>query len=355
MPSLPPPARRTSPTARSVIGLILLLLLILIGHSAWRVHGLKLDATTHAAFELQLLAIFVLVLLAAWLTEHWLLRDLRRITSDMERFDTSSGFSSTQTGDDAKPRHAPAEVQQIERALSQLQSQMAQQLQQDQARVNALESEVKRQAAALAASEQILEMQRGELARLSRHDKLTGLINRLEFDERMRREFKRCQRSRNDLALAVLDLDHMRGYNEAMGRDAGNALLRQFCELMEQHFKRDTDLLARLDDNAFAALLPSMDAALAQSRLDALREEWRDLQQPGGPDANPPVVTLSIGLAVMTPRDPYLGATALLQAAEEALYFAKHTGRDRLSRAPEARHQEGLTRGREPVLPTTAR
>lgn len=355
MPSSTPTVRHTSPTARSVIGLILLLLLVLIGHSAWQMHGLNLDAATHMAFQLQLLAIFVLVLLAAWLTERWLLRDLRRITSDMERFDGSSGFPSTQIDESHTPRHAPAEVQQIQRALSQLQGQMALQLQQDQARVNALESEVKRQAAALAASEQILEMQRGELARLDRHDKLTGLINRREFDERMRREFKRCQRARSNLALAVVDLDHLKAFNETQGRESGNALLRQFCDLLEQHFKRDTDLLARLDDNEFAALLPGMDAALAQSRLEQLQEDWRELQQSRDFAPSPAMVTLSIGLAVLTPRDPYLGATALLQAAEEALYLAKHAGRDRLSRAPDAGPASTLSRGRAPALPSTAR
>lgn len=174
-----------------------------------------------------------------------------------------------------------------------------------------------------------LEANQRELANLARTDALTGIANQRAFEEALRREFKRAQRMRGLLAVAVLDLDQFKQYNQTHGTAAGDAALQRVAGLLNERFKRDTDLVARLGGEEFAALLPGFGMAEAQGVLETLREDLRALHLPDGLGD----LTLSIGLAAASPAHPYLSAQALLQAADEALYIAKHTGRDRLSLA----------------------
>ncbi|MFX8219079.1 diguanylate cyclase, partial [Acinetobacter baumannii] len=83
-------------------------------------------------------------------------------------------------------------------------------------------------------------------AGLARTDALTGIANARAFDEALRREFKRAQRQRGLLALAVLDLDQFKQFNQAHGTAAGDAALQRVASLLNERFKRDTDVVARL-------------------------------------------------------------------------------------------------------------
>lgn len=173
-----------------------------------------------------------------------------------------------------------------------------------------------------------------ELSELSRVDALTGLPNRREFEEALRREFKRAQRQRGCLALAVLDLDRFKNFNERYGQAAGDAALQRFASLLAERFKRDTDLVARLGGEEFVALLPGFEPQASQQLLEQLREDLRALQIAHAGGVNESLtLSVSVGLAAYSPQQPYLSSQALMQAADEALYLAKHTGRDRLSRA----------------------
>ncbi|WP_343605609.1 GGDEF domain-containing protein, partial [Roseateles sp.] len=158
--------------------------------------------------------------------------------------------------------------------------------------------------------------------------------NRREFDAALRREFKRAQRDQGRLALAILDIDHLKPFNAHHGRGAGDEVLRRLARLLAEHFQRDTDLVARLGGEEFAVLLPGLDAEAAQGLMETLCDAWRSLAVPHGalPDGAPDegIVTLSAGLAASQPGHPYLSPQALMQAADEALYLAKHMGRDRL-------------------------
>lgn len=192
-----------------------------------------------------------------------------------------------------------------------------------------LRRELSQQRQLLQQAHTALEANQRELASLARVDPLTGIANRLVFEESLRREFKRAQRLRGLLAVAVLDLDQFKQFNLAHGAAAGDAALKRVAGLLSERFKRDTDLVARLGGEEFVALLPGFGMAEAQGVLETLREDLRALHLPDGQGD----LTLSIGLAAASPAHPYLSAQALLQAADEALYIAKHTGRDRLSLA----------------------
>jgi diguanylate cyclase (GGDEF)-like protein len=192
-----------------------------------------------------------------------------------------------------------------------------------------LRRELAQQRLLLEQAQHALEANQRELASLARTDALTGIANKNAFDEALRREFKRAQRGRGLLALAVLDLDDFKQFNERHGTAVGDAALQRVAVLLNERFKRDTDVVARLGGEEFVALLPGFGMAEAQGVLELLREELRTLRLPDGEGQ----LTLSIGLAAASPAHPYLSAQALMQAADEALYIAKHAGRDRLSLA----------------------
>jgi diguanylate cyclase (GGDEF)-like protein len=127
----------------------------------------------------------------------------------------------------------------------------------------------------------------------------------------------------------VLDLDQFKQFNLVHGTAVGDAALQRVASLLNERFKRDTDVVARLGGEEFVALLPGFGMAEAQGVLESVRDDLRALRLPDGEGG----LTLSIGLAAASPAHPYLSAQALLQAADEALYIAKHAGRDRLSLA----------------------
>lgn len=192
-----------------------------------------------------------------------------------------------------------------------------------------LRRELAQQRQLLERAQAALDGHRRELASLARTDVLTGLANPRAFDEALRREFKRAQRQRGLLAVAVLDLDQFKQFNLAHGTDVGDVALQRVAALLDARFKRDTDVAARLGGEEFAVLLPGLGLAEAQGVLESVRDELRALRLPDGQGD----LTLSVGLAAASPAYPYLSAQALLQAADEALYIAKHAGRDRLSLA----------------------
>ena len=249
-----------------------------------------------------------------------LLQPLRSLAASTEAFDPTLPPPLT----DADPPLAPTELRQISHSITRVHTSLWQQLQDEQHRVAALR-------ATLLQTEQLLESKLRELSSLSRVDALTGLPNRREFDEALRREFKRAQRQRGALALAVLDLDHFKQFNARFGQAAGDAALASFARLLADRFKRDTDLVARLGGEEFVALLPGFGPAETQGLLEQLCDEWRELVLADGGS-----LTVSIGLAAFGPAQPYLSPQALMQAADEALYIAKHSGRDRLSLAAKA-------------------
>lgn len=259
------------------------------------------------------------------LIEALLLRPLRRLAAGCEAME-SVPAPLTPEGDMPAPGLA-AELDRIGHAMRRVRDSL---WQQDQD-ARELRRELARQQHLLEQAQSALQAQQRELAGLARTDPLTGIANARAFDEALRREFKRAQRQRGLLALAVLDLDQFKQFNQAHGTAAGDAALQRVAALLSERFKRDTDMVARLGGEEFVALLPGFGMAEAQGVLESLRDELRALRLPDGLTEAP--LTISVGLAAASPAHPYLSAQALMQAADEALYIAKHAGRDRLSLA----------------------
>lgn len=267
----------------------------------------------------------VLLLSAAQLLliEMLMLRPLRRLAAGCEAMESAP---VPLTPEEATP--APGLAAELDRIGHAMRRARGSLWQQDQ-HARELRRELTQQRLLLEQAQLALEANQRELASLARTDALTGLANQRAFDEALRREFKRAQRQRGLLALAVLDLDEFKQFNHHHGTAVGDAALQRVAGLLNERFKRDTDVVARLGGEEFVALLPGVGMAEAQGVLEQLRDDLRALRLPEGEGH----LTLSVGLAAASPAHPYLSAQALMQAADEALYIAKHAGRDRLSLA----------------------
>lgn len=172
--------------------------------------------------------------------------------------------------------------------------------------------------------------ERDRLAQLSQVDALTGLPNRRQFDEALRRELVRARRSGQGLALLMIDIDHFKLLNDALGHQAGDERLRDVAEALQACAARATDVVARYGGEEFAAILPGASPAEALAVAEAMRAgvEQLALDSPA-PDGR---VTVSVGAARLTEVDSDAGQR-LIERADAALYDSKRGGRNRVTAA----------------------
>lgn len=183
------------------------------------------------------------------------------------------------------------------------------------------------QALQQAALYQQLQAANDELQRLAHLDGLTQIANRREFDRYLAQEWQRLQREQGSLALVLADVDHFKGYNDTYGHLAGDDCLRTIARLLDQVTKRPADLTARYGGEEFALVLPNTTSAGA---IALTTEAQTYLTRLAIPNAASPLykqVTISFGIAVLTPA-PALSTELLIQRADQALYAAKESGRN---------------------------
>jgi diguanylate cyclase (GGDEF)-like protein len=168
------------------------------------------------------------------------------------------------------------------------------------------------------------------LEELSRIDPLTGLANRRHFDEAKEVEFRRARRLGLQLSVLLCDVDHFKRYNDTYGHAMGDECLKAVAGVIRQTFARAGELPARVGGEEFAVLLPAADAAQAREAAERLRVALAERGIPHLGSTTAPHVTLSIGLAQLTP-DGMDTFDALLHHADLALYRAKSLGRDQVA------------------------
>jgi diguanylate cyclase (GGDEF)-like protein len=161
------------------------------------------------------------------------------------------------------------------------------------------------------------------------HDGLTGLANRRSAMTRLDAEIAQAHRRAQPLALLALDLDHFKRVNDAYGHAAGDRVLTEFATILRESLRLG-DLGARVGGEEFIALLPQTEALAARHVAERIREQC-ELHEVVHDDASIRF-TISIGLASLRPGDD---AAALLARADQALYRAKHGGRNRVVAAEE--------------------
>lgn len=160
-----------------------------------------------------------------------------------------------------------------------------------------------------------------ELRTLSITDSLTGIHNRRYFQDRMKAELLRFNRTAGALSVIMLDIDHFKRINDQHGHGAGDGVLQELCRRISQRLRR-TDVFCRLGGEEFVVLCPNTDGDQAY-RL--AMELWQSLRSV--PMAPVGIVTASFGVASWRVDE---GIDGLLLRADSAVYAAKQTGRDRV-------------------------
>ncbi len=171
-----------------------------------------------------------------------------------------------------------------------------------------------------------------KLQQLSVTDGLTGVFNHRRFHEALQTEFLRAGRTNRPVSVVMVDVDFFKKVNDALGHPAGDTLLREIAAALGQGL-RATDMLARYGGEEFALLLPETsktEAIQVGERVRAAVEERCNRESTKWPQR----ISVSVGVATF-PED---GATAdaTLHAADQALYAAKRTGRNRVVAARSA-------------------
>lgn len=162
---------------------------------------------------------------------------------------------------------------------------------------------------------------------LATTDGLTKLINRRHFETLARAEWARFQRYGRPLSMLAIDVDHFKSVNDRFGHDGGDVVLRTIADVCTST-KRQPDVLARIGGEEFVMLLPETDEASAEIAAERLRRTVEEATILPEHDLH---VTVSIGIARATLS--MASYEILLKRADEALYEAKRTGRNRVVRA----------------------
>ena len=174
-----------------------------------------------------------------------------------------------------------------------------------------------------------LESANRKLANLSATDGLTGLPNRRHFDETFEIEWQRATRLSLPLAVAMLDVDEFKAYNDHFGHQAGDDCLRCVGAVLRACAQRSGDLAARYGGEEFVVILPGVGREEGLTLAENIRKtvQAQGLQHTETSPAG--VVTVSVGIASCTPH-PGDSPEDLLKAADAAMYEAKRRGRNKV-------------------------
>ena len=181
-----------------------------------------------------------------------------------------------------------------------------------------------------------LEKANEQLEALAAHDGLTGLKNHRSFHERLASEVEYARRRRRELSVILLDVDHFKLYNDTFGHPAGDTVLRKLAEILSDNARvgdvvarsgRRTGqaTIARHGGEEFSIILPNVDVDAAVNLAQRQRKAIENAEWPNRP------VTASFGVASLSTStaDP----TAIIAAADKALYESKTRGRNRVTAA----------------------
>ena len=168
-----------------------------------------------------------------------------------------------------------------------------------------------------------------ELQRQANIDSLTKVANRRRFDEYLSQEWSRCAREKQTLSLILCDVDYFKYYNDSYGHQAGDQCLYQVAQGMAMSIKRPADVVFRYGGEEFAMILPFTIGEGALKVAQDVRKQIVNLKIPHDLSQVSEYVTLSLGVSSIIPNvdsSPEL----LIAAADQALYEAKASGRNRV-------------------------
>ncbi|WP_197414292.1 sensor domain-containing diguanylate cyclase [Lacimicrobium alkaliphilum] len=176
-----------------------------------------------------------------------------------------------------------------------------------------------------------------ELEERNTLDSLTGIRNRRYFDRRYQAEIRRSRREQTTLTIAMIDIDHFKQTNDNLGHLVGDDCIKAVANLIKSLLKRPADDVCRYGGEEFALLLPNTDERGAKVLLEHIREQIE--RSPVGTDAGDVSLTVSIGF-VSAMVSSSIDDNTLLSQADQALYQAKQSGRNKVCQYHSTASQE---------------
>lgn len=174
-----------------------------------------------------------------------------------------------------------------------------------------------------------LKLQSDLLRTLAMMDGLTGVANRRKFDEHLISDWRQCFREQKPLSLIMVDVDFFKRFNDRYGHQAGDACLRAVAQALAEAVRRPYDLVARYGGEEFACILPNTDLPGAIEIAEKMQARIRGLGIEHAASDVDRVVTISLGVASITPAGD-LDWQQLITMADKQLYEAKIKGRARV-------------------------
>lgn len=178
-----------------------------------------------------------------------------------------------------------------------------------------------------------LKHHRDMLSRLALTDALCAVPNRRGFDERLEREWRRCQRSERPLSLLMIDVDHFKAFNDHYGHPAGDECLRCVARIIDEALDRPGDMVSRYGGEEFACIVPETDQVGALALAERLRRSILEAKIIHDASETHAFITISVGVASTVP-DYVRKQSSLVDMADAALYAAKRDGRNRVAATP---------------------
>lgn len=173
----------------------------------------------------------------------------------------------------------------------------------------------------------LMKQQQDILKNLSSIDGLTGIPNRRRFDQILDQEWRRAIRGETYLSLIMLDIDFFKNYNDYYGHAVGDDCLKSVAKAIQVSLNRSQDFAARFGGEEFSVILPETRIEGAFLIAEKIRKNVKAMRIPHKPSLVSDYVTISAGVSSIVPLKS-MESGMLIQAADRALYKAKHETRD---------------------------
>lgn len=189
--------------------------------------------------------------------------------------------------------------------------------------------------------------QRRDLEMMSFIDPVTGVTNRRTYEFMLQKEWNRSIRYASCVCLLVMDLDDFKAFNSLYGHVEGDRCLRQIAQLLAAFGLRSNDIFARFGGESFVLMLPGCELRGAIAIAERMIQSVRDLKIPHEAMKQPGHLSISIGVAAEYPH-PEVEPEHLFEQADDALFMAKHAGKNRFAVSEDSEFQQ--TKNTNPYL-----